>query len=133
MRLRVLAAACSTAVWRARCTEPLFLASCLTARRASTVQLVDGVFWGADVKLAAQRVAVGKTRAQDFKFFYSAVHWKPGELEAEMASHKWVASACSKELIVKAPNAWDKPLWRMVLELMGGKFALISRYLSADL
>jgi len=46
---------------------------------------------------------------------------------------KWVASACSKELILNSPDSWDRPLWRLVLELMGGKFALISRYLSADL
>ena len=100
---------------------------------APAVELVEGVFLGADIKLASHSVAAGKTRASDFKFFYSVVQWKRGELEAEMASHKWVAAACSKELLLKAPDAWDRPLWRLVLELMGGKFALISRYLSADL
>lgn len=98
-----------------------------------SVELMEGVFYGADVKLASQCVAAGKNRASDFKFFYSAVHWKPGELKAEIAQRKWVASACSKELILNSPDSWDRPLWRLVLELMGGKFALISRYLSADL
>jgi len=98
-----------------------------------SVELMEGVFYGADVKHASQRVAAGKNRASDFKFFYSTVHWKPGELKAEIAQRKWVASACSKELILNAPGSWDRPLWRLVLELMGGKFALISRYLSADL
>ena len=50
-----------------------------------------------------------------------------------MEEGKWVTAACSKELILKPPSYWQKPLWRLVLELMGGKFALISRYLSAEL
>ena len=96
-------------------------------------EIVDGVFLGADVKHASHGVGAGKARATDIKFFYSEVHWGCGELQAEIAQGKWVAAACAKELILKPANYWDKPLWRMVLELMGGKFALISRYLSADL
>jgi len=43
-----------------------------------------------------------------------------------------VAAACSKELILKPESYWHKPLWRLLLEVMGGKFALMSRVLSGD-
>mmetsp|Transcript_53569 Transcript_53569/g.86703 ORF Transcript_53569/g.86703 Transcript_53569/m.86703 type:complete len:350 (-) Transcript_53569:98-1147(-) len=96
-------------------------------------EIVDGVFLGADVTQASLLVSLGRARPADFKFFYSALDWEAGQLEAEMAEGKWVAAACSKELILKTGDYWQKPLWRLVLEVMGGKFALMSRYLSSDL
>ena len=96
-------------------------------------EIVDGVFLGADVKQASNLVGMGKVRASDVKFFYSSLAWNRGELEAEMAQGKWVAAACSKDLILKPAQYWEQPLWRLVLEVMGGKFALISRNLCGDL
>ena len=45
------------------------------------MQLVDGVFLGADVKDASKVVGMGRARASDFKFFFSAVHWEKGQLK----------------------------------------------------
>ena len=77
-------------------------------------EIVDGVYLGADVAEASRLVDMRKARASDFKFFYSALQWMPGELEKEMREMKWVAAACAKELILKPPSYWQKPLWRMV-------------------
>ena len=30
---------------------------------------------------------------------------------------QWVAAACSKELVLNGASHWDKPLWRLVLEV----------------
>ena len=96
-------------------------------------EILDGVFLGADVKEASRLVGMGKVRASDVKFFYSSLEWSRGQLEEEMAQGKWVAAACSKDLILKPAAYWEQPLWRLVLEVMGGKFALISRNLCGDL
>ena len=33
------------------------------------------------------------------------------------AQGQWVAAACSKELVLNGASHWDKPLWRLVLEV----------------
>ena len=54
-------------------------------------------------------------------------------LIASFEQGKWVAAACSPELILNTVSYWEKPLWRLVLEVMGGRHALISRELCDEL
>ena len=38
-----------------------------------------------------------------------------------------MAAACGKELVLNSASHWDRPLWRQVLEVMGGRHGLIGR------
>jgi len=100
---------------------------------ANAEEVIEGVYLGADLRHADRLVSLGKVRARDFKFFYSATIWQPGELEAEMTSGRWLAAACHKDLISNASSAWEKPLWRTLLDLIGGKVALMGRELAGEL
>ena len=46
---------------------------------------------------------------------------------------KWYCAATSPELILKSSVDCVVPLWKEVMQLMGGKYALISRAIYDDL
>lgn len=99
-------------------------------------ELTDGVFVGADVLQAQQVVSLGLAKPEDFKFFYSCMRWEPGELEAEIAQGRWIVAASSKDVVLKPSSHWEvnwaKPMWKILLEVMGGKHALMARELYRD-
>ncbi|EKX47233.1 hypothetical protein GUITHDRAFT_137812 [Guillardia theta CCMP2712] len=96
-------------------------------------EIIDGVFLGADLRHASKLVEQKRAKASQFKFFYSATQWQPGQLQREFKEGRWVAAACSKELILYPNSYWEKPLWKIVMEVMGGKFSLMCRELCDDL
>jgi len=96
-------------------------------------EVVDGIYLGADLREAQALAAAGKVHSGDFKFYYSAQIWGPGELEKEMGNGRWIAAACHRELLVKPAYAWERPLWRTLVDLIGGKVALMGREHSGEL
>jgi len=92
-------------------------------------QVRDGVCVGADLHHASSLAGKRTVDPGAFKFFYSASCWTAGKLEKEVEQGQWVAASCSKEIILKEPKYWEKPLWQVVLEVMGGKHGLICREL----
>mmetsp|Transcript_6584 Transcript_6584/g.15054 ORF Transcript_6584/g.15054 Transcript_6584/m.15054 type:complete len:325 (-) Transcript_6584:138-1112(-) len=100
---------------------------------AGSEEIINGVYLGADLRHASKLVEQKRAKAGQFKFFYSATQWRPGQLQQELTEGRWVAAACSKELILYPTSYWEKPLWKIVMEVMGGKFSLMCRELCDDL
>mmetsp|Transcript_31469 Transcript_31469/g.48790 ORF Transcript_31469/g.48790 Transcript_31469/m.48790 type:complete len:338 (-) Transcript_31469:306-1319(-) len=100
---------------------------------AGAEQVLDGVCVGADLRQASVFAGKKMVNPRAFKFFYSASCWGAGQLEQELEEGQWVAAACSKELILKESSYWEKPLWQVVLEVMGGKHGLLCRELCDEL
>ena len=46
-------------------------------------EIIDGVFLGADLRHASKLVEQKRAKASQFKFFYSATQWQPGQLQRE--------------------------------------------------
>ena len=66
--------------------------------------------------------------APKYKFFAQYAGWAPGQLERELDTNDvWIAAACAPELVLKQVIQLPKPLWREVLELMGGEYAIMSK------
>ncbi|KXZ47825.1 hypothetical protein GPECTOR_32g437 [Gonium pectorale] len=88
--------------------------------------VVPGVYM-AGQEAATGAVQAGKLPAADFKFFAGALTWGPGQLEEEMARGAWYAAACSRSLVLKSALQLPVPLWREVLQLMGGQYVGVAR------
>lgn len=87
-----------------------------------SMEVVPGVYAGGENEAVA-RVAAGQLPADDFKFFAGALAWEPGELEVQIKSGGWITAAASRPLLLKQVLQLPKPLWREVMELMGGAYA----------
>ncbi|PNW84162.1 hypothetical protein CHLRE_04g223700v5 [Chlamydomonas reinhardtii] len=94
-------------------------------RLQNCVQVVPGVYMAGEVA-ATEAVSGGRLPAGDFKFFSGAITWAPGELEAQMDRGAWYTAACSRSLVLKSALQLPVPLWREVLQLMGGQYSEVA-------
>uniref|UniRef100_A0A061RL08 Transcriptional regulator n=2 Tax=Tetraselmis sp. GSL018 TaxID=582737 RepID=A0A061RL08_9CHLO len=84
-------------------------------------EIVPGIHAGGEVA-AIEAVERGELSPREFRFFAGCKVWEPGELQAEVARGAWVPAACSRPLVLKPCLGLPTPLWREVMELMGGDF-----------
>lgn len=89
-------------------------------------EIMPGVFMGG-LDAAAEEVLKGTLPASDFRFFVGRVDWQPGTLEKEVEGGLWFPAACARSLVLKQCIRLPKPLWREVMELMGGEYADTAR------
>jgi len=92
-------------------------------------KVVEGVYCnGKWFELGEDRGPAVAIDAPKYKFFAQYAGWAPGQLESELDTDQvWIAAACSPELVLKQVIQLPKPLWREVLELMGGEYATMSK------
>eukprot|EP00959_Pyramimonas_sp_CCMP1952_P338155 7081570-Pyramimonas_sp.AAC.1 len=72
-------------------------------------------------------VEAGEAKPEEFKFFARYAGWGPGQLQSEVERDVWYVAASAKELVLKPVIKLPKPLWREILELMGGEYADTAR------
>jgi len=95
------------------------------AREVVSGVYVNGKWFSTEVSAALED---GRIKPKDFKFFAQYAGWAPGQLEMELERNDvWITAACAPELVLKQVIQLPKPLWREVLELMGGEYATMSR------
>ena len=76
---------------------------------------------------ALDLVQAGEAAPADFRFFLGCMAWGPGELEDELKQGLWHTAAVSRNLVLKQCVALPTPLWKEMMELMGGEFLEIAR------
>ncbi|EKX53921.1 hypothetical protein GUITHDRAFT_160742 [Guillardia theta CCMP2712] len=90
-------------------------------------RIIDGVMMGFDPWHAKELLEQNKCKEDDFKFFYRYTRWVRGQLEEEVKAGKWFIAAGSSDLIFRKSSKEGAPLWKEVLELMGGRYSLICK------
>ncbi|CAI5524025.1 unnamed protein product [Closterium sp. Naga37s-1] len=89
-------------------------------------ELMPGVYMGG-LEAAAEQVLLGNMPPSDFRFFVGQVEWPAGKLQEEVDAGLWYTAACARSLVLKQCLQLPKPLWREMLELMGGEYAETAR------
>ena len=93
---------------------------------AGSSEVSSGVFAGG-LQGALDLVQAGEAAPADFRFFLGCMAWGPGELEEELKQGLWHTAAVSRNLVLKQCVALPTPLWKEMMELMGGEFLEIAR------
>ena len=93
---------------------------------AGSSEVSSGVFAGG-LQGALDLVQAGEAAPADFRFFLGCMAWGPGELEDELKQGLWHTAAVSRNLVLKQCVALPTPLWKEMMELMGGEFLEIAR------
>lgn len=62
------------------------------------LQVVAGLYYGADMDHASQAVRQGLCKPSDFRFFYKYSAWSPGQLDDELVNGVWFPAACSSDV-----------------------------------
>jgi putative transcriptional regulator len=92
----------------------------------NSLEIRPGLYLGG-MDCAKQMVTDGKAKPEEFKFFARYAGWGPGQLESEAERDVWYVAASAKELVLKPVIKLPKPLYREILELMGGEYSETAR------
>ncbi|CAM9331869.1 unnamed protein product [Phaeothamnion confervicola] len=95
--------------------------------------VIPGVSVGGSTEDVKRLVRDGEASPEQFRFFLALCGWGPGQLEKEVERGVWYTAAVSKEVVLKQCIGLPVPLWREVLQLLGGKYSLIARAAYDDL
>ncbi|KAI3990936.1 hypothetical protein MKX01_026120 [Papaver californicum] len=93
-------------------------------------KVIPGLCFGARNRLdeAAGLVKKGILKPQDFRFFVGYAGWQMDQLREEIESGFWVLAATSPNLIWEnLSGSSSEGVWEEILQLMGGRWADISR------
>lgn len=88
-------------------------------------QIVPGIYSGG-LESILQQAKHGKVDTKRFRFFCGYSGWNYEQLEEEVRQGVWIVAASSNDVMTDHCIQLPRPLWRQVLDLMGGKFADIS-------
>ncbi|KAJ8904970.1 hypothetical protein NDN08_001482 [Rhodosorus marinus] len=88
-------------------------------------EVVKDVFVGG-VPGAIQLAKKGQLDPNRLRFFYGYAGWEKNQLEEEVKEGAWFVAVTSNDVVTDHCIQLPRPLWRQVLDLMGGKYAAIS-------
>lgn len=92
----------------------------------SSQQIGDEVYWGGDFDMLLDWLATKLISPQDVRFYLGYSGWGEGQLEKEIAANSWIVyNPKNLEEILNTP---DDKMWSTILEKMGGRFAMYSKY-----
>lgn len=91
-------------------------------------EVIPGLCYGARNSLhsAAELVRNEVLQPENFRFFLGYAGWEFNQLKEELSLDYWYVAACSPNLITAA-SASSTGLWEEILQLMGGRYAELSR------
>eukprot|EP00898_Chlorokybus_atmophyticus_P008464 jgi/Chlat1/8619/Chrsp86S08008 len=98
--------------------------------RGST-KVMEGVFVG-HPEHAEEAVTANAAATSEFKFFFGHAGWAPGQLATEIALGNWYIAAACSSLATQHCLSLPRPLWRQVLDLMGGSHAQVAARLDQE-
>ena len=92
----------------------------------NAVEIVNGLYWGGDFDQLLTLLDTGQATEEDVKFFVGYSGWEQEQLEEEINVNSWIVS------VIKNPDLLfmqeEDKLWKKVLDELGGKFSIYSKY-----
>jgi len=92
----------------------------------NAVEIVNGLYWGGDFDQLLSLLDTGQATAEDFKFFVGYSGWEQEQLEEEININSWIVSDIKNPDLLFMQE--EDKLWKKVLDELGGKFSIYSKY-----
>jgi putative transcriptional regulator len=101
-------------------TDSLYFIHTLGEAIENSLEISDGLFWGGDIELVKEMIAIGKIKSKEIKFFVGYSGWVSKQLESELARNSWlVANIKAKQVMEANPDR----LWKETVKKMGEDYA----------
>jgi len=89
-------------------------------------EISDGLYWGGNYDQLQELARTGQINPSDFRFFIGYSGWGAAQLEEEIEANSWIVSeGLALNLLLDTAS---EDLWKVILENMGGKYEMFSRY-----
>ncbi len=84
-------------------------------------KIMDGVFWGGDLEVLKEMIALEMIAPDDIRFFLGYSGWSAGQLDNELEQKSWLVAESNAALVF---NHDGDSLWSAIMKQLGGDYAL---------
>jgi putative transcriptional regulator len=85
-----------------------------------SMKILDGLYWGGNVKVIKELIRTKKMTEKDIRFFIGYAGWQPSQLERELSENSWLVLSTSADEVLKVNSENN---WRKILISMGEEYA----------
>ncbi|NVO18212.1 MAG: YqgE/AlgH family protein [Bacteroidetes bacterium] len=85
-----------------------------------SLKIMDGLFWGGNVKQIKQLIRSNQLSEKDIRFFIGYAGWQPSQLARELSENSWLVLKTSVDEVLKVNT---ESAWRKILISMGEEYA----------
>ncbi len=86
-----------------------------------SVKIRDGLYWGGEVDVIREMMAMNLIKEDQIRFFLGHSGWGPGQLSSEISRNSWIVSETSTRLLMKTRS---HKMWNLFLQRMGPEYDL---------
>jgi len=90
-----------------------------------SVEIMKGLYWGGDLELIRDMIALGKISIDEIRFYVGYSGWNPNQLDREITEKSWILSHTSVEEVI---NNDPEKLWNSHLKSMGKDYAIWANF-----
>lgn len=84
-------------------------------------EIMEGVYWGGDLEILKEMIALEMVGPNDIKFFLGYSGWSGGQLHDELEQKSWLVAESSASLVFESDI---DSLWSTIMKQLGGDYAL---------
>ncbi len=84
-------------------------------------EIMNGVFWGGDLEILKEMIALEMVKSDDIKFFLGYSGWSAGQLNQELEQQSWLVAESDANLVFDHDI---DGLWSTIMKQLGGDYAL---------
>lgn len=101
-------------------TDSLFFIHTRNDLIENCIKIIDGLFWGGDIKLVNHLIENNILTKNDIRFYIGYSGWEPKQLDQELREHSWVVANTNADFLLKNP---PEHLWKNAVKLLGKEYA----------
>ena len=85
-----------------------------------STEIADGIYWGGDVEVIKELIAVNKMTINDIRFFIGYSGWTANQLEEELENNSWVVTRTNVTDVLKTK---PEKVWNNIVLSLGEDYA----------
>ncbi len=85
-----------------------------------SLKIIEGVYWGGNIKEIRELIFTGKLTEKDIRFYAGYSGWQAKQLDREMKENSWIVVNGQKRFVF---GARQSNLWKQIVMSLGNEYA----------
>ncbi len=105
--------------------DRLFYLHTLGDRIPGSIEIIDGLFWGGEIKKLMELIDLNLVTPEEVRFFIGYAGWEPGQLNRELGEKSWIVTQCTLSTVMERQ---PEKLWSNMLRELGNDYAIWANF-----
>ena len=104
--------------------DQLFFIHTLGNVLEGAIEIMDGLFFGGDMKTLETLLNTGIAQTDQVRFFVGYSGWDPLQLDHEIEENSWIVAGTTPEQVMSDSDEY----WKEIMKGLGKEFEILSRF-----